>query len=48
MSKDQLVEMVEEINPNRTFVVHTEGQQLFKKYCSNVRPIKEAKEYFLA
>jgi ribonuclease J len=48
MSKDQLVEMVKEINPNRTFVVHTEGQQLFKKYCSNVRPIKEAKEYFLA
>jgi len=48
MSKEQLVEMVKEINPKRAFAVHTENQQLFKKYCSNVRPIKETKEYFLA
>jgi mRNA degradation ribonuclease J1/J2 len=46
-SKEQLVEMVKEINSDRTFAVYTENQQLFKKYCSNVRPIKEAKEYFL-
>jgi ribonuclease J len=47
MSKEQLVEMVKEINPKRVFAVHTENQRLFKKYCGNVRPIKEAKEYFL-
>jgi ribonuclease J len=47
MSKKELVEMVNEINPKRAFAVHTENQQLFKKYCECVRPIKAAKEYTL-
>ena len=47
MSKEQLVEMVKEINSKSVFAVHTENQLLFKKYCSRVRPVMEANEYFL-
>jgi hypothetical protein len=45
MSKEQLVEMVEEIQPNRAFAVHTENQQLFKTYCKNIQPIEREKTY---
>ncbi len=47
MDKDQLLEMLKEIQPKRTFPVHTENQQLFKKYCNNVQMIKQRKEYVL-
>jgi ribonuclease J len=48
MSKEQLIEMVKEINPKHAYAVHTENQQLFKKHCECIRPIKQAKEYSVA
>jgi mRNA degradation ribonuclease J1/J2 len=47
MSKEQLIEMVKEIQPKRAFPVHTENQQLFKTYCSNMQTIERGKDYFL-
>ena len=47
MSKDQLVEMVDEITPKRAFPVHTENQNLFKTYCNNMQTIEQGKEYEL-
>jgi hypothetical protein len=47
MSKEQLVEMVKEIQPKRAFPVHTENQKLFKTYCSNMQLISSEKEYVL-
>ena len=45
MNKDQLVEMVKEINPKIAFPVHTEHQQLFKTLCNNMKLIEMGKEY---
>lgn len=47
MNKEELVEMVQYIEPNQVFPVHTENQQLFKSYCSNVHLIEQGKEYSL-
>jgi mRNA degradation ribonuclease J1/J2 len=47
MSKEQLVEMVDEINPKKAFAVHTENQKLFKKYCAVMQIIKAEKPYQL-
>ena len=47
MSKEQLVEMVKEINPKTAFAVHTENQKLFKSYCPCIQTIKAGKQYFL-
>ena len=47
MSKEQLIEMVNHIHPKRGFVVHTENQQLFKSYCSNIQKIGQGKKYLL-
>jgi ribonuclease J len=47
MSKDQLVEMVDEIKPKRAFPVHTENQKLFKTHCNNIQTIEQGKEYEL-
>jgi ribonuclease J len=47
MSKEQLVEMVNEVSPKKTFAVHTENQKLFKAYCSNIHLIEKEKEYCL-
>jgi ribonuclease J len=47
MSKDQLVEMVNYIKSQLVFPVHTEDQQLFKSYCSNVQMVEQGKEYIL-
>jgi len=47
MSKDDLIEMVKEIRPKRTFPVHTEKQELFKTYCSNIQTIEQGKQYNL-
>jgi mRNA degradation ribonuclease J1/J2 len=45
MSKDQLVEMVNEIQPKLSFPVHTENQNLFKSYCSCIQSVESGKEY---
>ncbi len=45
MSKEQLVEMVKEIQPKKAFAVHTENQGLFKTYCFNMQIIEAEKEY---
>ena len=45
MSKDELVEIVKEINPKKTFPVHTENQLLFKSYFNNTQQIELGKEY---
>jgi ribonuclease J len=45
MSKNQLVDMVTEIKPKIAFPVHTENQQLFKKYCDVVQLIKVGKVF---
>lgn len=47
MSKDQLVEMVKDIQPKQAFPVHTENQRLFKTYCSQMHEIEQGKEYRL-
>ena len=47
MGKDQLIEMVNEIKPERAFPVHTENQNLFKSYCSCIQTIESGKEYSL-
>jgi ribonuclease J len=47
MSKVQLVEMVNEIQPKRAFPVHTENQNLFKSYCSCIQTVESGKEYSL-
>ena len=48
MSKDQLVEMVKDIQPKQAFPVHTENQQLFKTLCRNMQTIEQEKEYNLS
>jgi mRNA degradation ribonuclease J1/J2 len=45
MSKEQLVEMIKEIQPKQVFPVHTENQQLFKTYCKNIQTVKQGFEY---
>ena len=47
MSRDQLVEMVKDLQPKRAFPVHTEDQQLFKTLCNNMQTIEQGKEYEL-
>ncbi len=47
ISKDQLIEMVKEIQPTKAFTVHTENQRLFKDYCNNMQMIEQGKEYIL-
>jgi len=47
MSKDELVEMVNYIQPKHAFAVQTENQKLFKSYCSNMQMIEQGKEYEL-
>ncbi|MGA2683053.1 MAG: MBL fold metallo-hydrolase RNA specificity domain-containing protein [Candidatus Bathyarchaeia archaeon] len=47
MSKEQLVEVVNEIQPKKAFPVHTENQRLFKTFCSQMQEIEQGKEYGL-
>jgi len=47
MAKDQLIEMVRYVQPKRAFPVHTENQELFKSYCSNIQGIEQGKQYVL-
>jgi ribonuclease J len=47
MSKPELVEMVQEINPTKAFAVHTENQKLFKANCPCMNMIEAKKQYSL-
>jgi ribonuclease J len=47
MKKEQLVEMINYIQPKIVFPVHTENQLLFRSYCSNTQTIEQGKEYVL-
>jgi mRNA degradation ribonuclease J1/J2 len=47
MSKEEIVEMVNYIQPKRGSAVHTEKQKLFKSYCNNMQLIEQGKEYEL-
>jgi len=47
MSKNQLIETINEIQPKRVFPVHTEHQDLFKNFCSQTQEIEQGKEYLL-
>jgi ribonuclease J len=47
MNKEQLVDMVNYVQPKRAFPVHTENQQLFKFYCNNIQTIENGKAYIL-
>ena len=47
MKKEELVEMINYIQPKRVFPVHTENQLMFKSYCSNTQTIEQGKEYNL-
>jgi mRNA degradation ribonuclease J1/J2 len=41
MSKDQLIEMVKTIDPEKAVPVHAENQQLFKNYCNCIQFIEK-------
>jgi ribonuclease J len=45
LNKDQLVDLINYIQPRKVFPVHTENQQLFKEYCNNVQTLERDKEY---
>jgi mRNA degradation ribonuclease J1/J2 len=45
MNKEQLVQMVNQIQPKKLFPVHTENPQLFKSYCSNAQIVGKNKVY---
>jgi hypothetical protein len=47
LNKNQLVGLINYVEPKRVFPVHTENQQLFKDYCNNVQTIEHGKEYVL-
>jgi ribonuclease J len=48
LNKDQLVDLINCIQSKQVFPVHTENQQLFKKYCDNVQTIRNGEEYILS
>jgi len=48
MSKEQLIEMVKDMQPKTAFPVHTENQVLFKTYCDNTQIIEQQKEYTIS
>jgi ribonuclease J len=47
LNKDQLVDLINRIQPKQVFPVHTENQQLFLHYFKNAQTIQYAKEYSL-
>ncbi|MGB8779888.1 MAG: MBL fold metallo-hydrolase [Candidatus Bathyarchaeia archaeon] len=47
LNKDQLVDLINCIQPKQVFPVHTENQQLFGHYFKNAQTIEYAKEYSL-
>jgi ribonuclease J len=47
MDKKQLIQMINTIKPKKIFPVHTEHQQLFKKYCEPAQLLQIGKKYAL-
>ena len=47
ISRNQLVEKINQIKPQRVFPIHTENPHLFSKTCPNVQKIKRGKNYIL-
>jgi ribonuclease J len=47
LNRDQLIDLVNYIQPKKIFPIHTENQQLFKKNCKGIQTIKCGKEYIL-
>ena len=47
LNKDQLVDLINHVQPKQVFPVHTENQQLFGHYFKNAQTIEYAKEYSL-
>jgi len=47
LNKDQLVDMVNNIQPERLFPVHTENQHRFKDHFNNAQTAEQGKEYVL-
>jgi len=47
LNKEQIVDLINHICPKRVFPVHTENQQLFKRYFDNVDTIERVKDYVL-
>lgn len=47
LNKDQLVDLINYIQPKRVFPVHTENPQLFKNYYKSVETIEYGKECIL-
>jgi len=47
LNKDQIVDLINYIQPKRVFPVHTENPQLFKNYCKSVETIEYGKECIL-
>ena len=47
LNKDQLVDLINRIQPKQVFPVHTENQQMFLHYFKNAQTIEYAKEYSL-
>jgi len=47
LNKDQLVNLINNIQPKRVFPVHTENQHLFKEYFNNAQTIEQGKDYVL-
>jgi ribonuclease J len=47
LDRRQLTSLINCIKPKKTFPIHTENQQLFKKNCDSVQTIKYGKEYML-
>jgi len=45
MSRQQITDLCNYIDPKKLFPIHTENQQLFKKKCNNVQAIEYGKEY---
>ncbi|MDH5686343.1 MAG: MBL fold metallo-hydrolase [Candidatus Bathyarchaeota archaeon] len=48
LNRDQLIGMVERIEPRRVFPIHTENQLLFGRNCRNVEVIEYGKEYIVS
>lgn len=47
LDKQQLMQLIDDVNPKQIFPVHTENQHLFKKNYGNAKIIEYGKEYKL-
>lgn len=47
MNKEELMTLIQHINPRRIFPIHTENQKLFSSCFSNVQTIEPHREYSL-